>query len=104
MRIRLPELLDNMKGGPWSAERLHKEAGTDAKGDDRLSRSTCYRLVQKQGRVKCFDASVLDVLCDVLGVEPGELFEREAAPKPKASKKAAKRSVETTAPKRPIRS
>ncbi|WP_434480970.1 helix-turn-helix domain-containing protein [Gemmatimonas sp.] len=88
MRLRIPELLDAMPGG-WSAERLHKEAGTDAKGDARLSRSTCYRLVQKQGRVKCFDADVLDVLCDVLGVKPSELLERETAP-PTRAKKATK--------------
>jgi DNA-binding Xre family transcriptional regulator len=39
--------------------------------------STAYRIVRQNGTVKCFDAALLEDLCNVLGVEPDELFERE---------------------------
>ena len=33
------------------------------------------RVARLRGRVKCFDADLLDALCDVLEVIPDELFE-----------------------------
>ena len=39
--------------------------------------STLYRLARRRGRVKYLDSALLDALCDVLGVEPGELLERD---------------------------
>ena len=68
MRLRLPELLDVAGLTPYA---LHKQS------DGRVSLSTAYRLTRNRGRVANFDAELLEALCDVLGVEPGELFERD---------------------------
>jgi DNA-binding Xre family transcriptional regulator len=65
MRLRLPELLPE----GMTAYRLSVESG------GRISLSTAYRLVRLKGRVANFDADMLAALCDVLGVEPGELLE-----------------------------
>jgi DNA-binding Xre family transcriptional regulator len=43
----------------------------------RISLSAAYRYVRLGGRVNSFDAEVLEAMCDVLNVEPGELLERE---------------------------
>lgn len=45
--------------------------------------STAYRLTKLSGRVQNFDAEMLEALCDVLGVEPSELLQREKKRKPK---------------------
>lgn len=68
MRLRLPELLEEAGISPYA---LAKQSG------ERISESTAYRLVRQKGEVQMFDASVLEALCDVLQVEPGDLFERE---------------------------
>jgi DNA-binding Xre family transcriptional regulator len=68
LRLRLPELL---KGRGMTPYALTKASG------GRIGMSTAHRLVQQKGRLKRFDRAVLEVLCDVLDVEPGELFERE---------------------------
>jgi DNA-binding Xre family transcriptional regulator len=70
MRLRLPELL-NERG--MSAYALSKQS----KG--RISMSTAYRMARLSGRVQNFDAELLEALCDVLAVEPGELLERDSA-------------------------
>ena len=70
LRLRLPELLDEREMTPYA---LAKASG------GRISMSTAYRLTRLKGRVETFDRSVLDALCDVLGVGPGELLERAAA-------------------------
>jgi DNA-binding Xre family transcriptional regulator len=72
MRFRIPELLD--------------DAGLTAYGlaqasDGRISLSTAFRLVRLRGNVKTFDAAVMEALCDLLEVEPGDLFERTKTPK-----------------------
>ena len=72
MRLRIPELLTERGLTPY---HLSKRAG------GRISLSTAYRLARLKGRVKTFDAELMEVLCDVLGVGPGELFERDAKPK-----------------------
>jgi DNA-binding Xre family transcriptional regulator len=33
--------------------------------------------VRLEGRVKTFDAELMEALCDVLDVEPGQLLERD---------------------------
>jgi len=43
--------------------------------DGRLSLSAAYRLASDNWR--CLPRDVLDALCDVLSVEPGELLERD---------------------------
>jgi DNA-binding Xre family transcriptional regulator len=66
MRIKLPELLGDMS--PYALAK---------KSEGRISMSTAYRLVRLEGRVKTFDADLLEALCDVLNVGPGELLERD---------------------------
>ena len=44
--------------------------------DGRVSMSTAYRIVRMEGFLATFDAEILDAMCDVFSVEPGELFER----------------------------
>ena len=43
----------------------------------RISMSTIYRLKGKNGRLETFKNDILEALCDVLDVTPGELFERD---------------------------
>jgi len=68
MRVRIPELLEARGLTPYE---LSKQSG------GRVSMSTAYRLNRNEGRAHTFDADLLDALCDVFGVEPGELLERE---------------------------
>ena len=68
VRIRIPELLEE-RG--ISAYALAQRSG------GRISMSAVYRLKDKRGRVQFMDADLLEALCDVLNVEPGELLERE---------------------------
>lgn len=71
VRLRIPELLEEHGLTPY---HLSKQSG------GRISLSTAYRLVRLQGRVRRFEADMLEVLCDVLGVkDPGRLFELEGA-------------------------
>ena len=70
MRLRLPELLTEHKP-PLTADAVAKASG------DRISLSTIYRLNRNRGRVASFDGELLEALCDVFGVEPGKLLERE---------------------------
>ena len=42
-----------------------------------MSMSTAYRIVRMRGRIATFDARLLEAVCDVLRVKPGELFEWE---------------------------
>lgn len=71
VRIRIPELLKAQKPDPWTPYRLSLES----KG--RISMSTAYRLNRNKGRVKTFDGDLLETLCDVFNLEPGELLERD---------------------------
>jgi DNA-binding Xre family transcriptional regulator len=68
VRLRLNALLEEHQLTPYA---LAKRSG------GRISSSTIHRLARQEGRVKLFDADLLDALCDVLGVEPSELLERE---------------------------
>jgi DNA-binding Xre family transcriptional regulator len=77
MRLRIPELLEE-RG--LTAYHLAQQSG------GRISQRIAYRYVELGGRVKCFDANIMDALCDVLGVEPNELFERER-PKSRSRKR-----------------
>jgi DNA-binding Xre family transcriptional regulator len=69
MRVRIPELLEQRGLTPYS---LAMKSGS------RISLSAAHRLARAEGRVKLFSAELLEALCDVLEVEPGELLEREA--------------------------
>lgn len=68
VRLRFPELLEEHDLTPYS---LSKRSG------GRISLSTAYRLARIRGHLKLFQADLLEVLCEVLGVEPGELLERD---------------------------
>ena len=68
MRVRLAELLE-LRG--MTAYAVAQES------EGRISTSALYRLLKSDGRVRLLDADLLDALCDVLEVEPGELLERE---------------------------
>jgi len=68
MRLRIPELLTARTITPYA---LAKRSG------GRVSLSTVYRLVERRGTLQTYSADLLDTLCDVLRVEPGELFERD---------------------------
>jgi DNA-binding Xre family transcriptional regulator len=68
MRLRIPELLAARGMTPYA---LSKHS------DGRVSLSTVYRLVDRRGRLQTYSSDLLDTLCDVLDVEPGELFERD---------------------------
>ncbi len=72
MRLRIPELLIERRLTPYG---LAKASG------GRISLSAAYRLNRSRGRVQFFDADLLEALCDVLDVEPGELLERERTAK-----------------------
>ena len=68
MRLRIPELLSEKKVTPY---RLALDSG------DRISMSTAYRLKRERGKLQTYKSDMLDALCDVLDVTPGELWERE---------------------------
>lgn len=76
MRLRLPELL---KKRGMSAYQFSKAT------NGRVSMSTAYRIVRMRGRLANFDAVLLEAICDVLKVKPGELFGRErVGPQPRS--------------------
>jgi DNA-binding Xre family transcriptional regulator len=77
VRLRLPELLHETG---MTAYRVAKASG------GRINESTLYRLVRAEGRVDFFAAELLEALSDVLGVDPGELLERERS-RPKGKRK-----------------
>lgn len=70
MRLRLPELM--ARRGMTAYQVSKASAG-------RISRSAAYRVVRMNGKLDNFDAEMLEALCDVFGVGPGELLEREGA-------------------------
>lgn len=51
------------------------------RSNGRISRATAYRLTQNRGRARMFDDHLLEALCDIFDLEPGEILEREVAPK-----------------------
>ena len=68
LRLRFPELLDERGMTPYAFSKAT---------EGRVSMSTAYRIVRMRGRLATFDASLLDAICDVLKIKPGQLFERE---------------------------
>lgn len=69
LRLRLPELL---------AEHAVTAYTLAQRSKGRISPSTLYRLVRSRGRVRYLDADLLDALCEVLDLSPGDLLERQA--------------------------
>lgn len=68
VRLRIRELLKK-RGLTYYA--LAKKSG------ERISLSTAYRFKKNDGRLETFGAEMLEALCDIFDVEPGELLERE---------------------------
>lgn len=87
MRLRIPELLTERGLTPYAVAR-------DSEG--RISLSTIYRLKDRRGQLDTFAADMLEALCDVLRVKPGDLFERDengaVAPARHAATSATKRA------------
>lgn len=75
MRLRINDLLKRRGLTPYALARA---------SGGRVSLPMVYRLQRSQGRFTTIKADVLDGLCDVLDVEPGELFERERPTRRKA--------------------
>jgi hypothetical protein len=74
MRLRLPELLADQKpplDTAYGVAMAAKAAGHN------VSLTTIYRINRNGGRVANFDGALLEALCDVFRVGPGELLERE---------------------------
>jgi DNA-binding Xre family transcriptional regulator len=74
MRLRIPELLERRGLTPYALA---------SQSDGRISMSTAYRINRQRGRLKCFDADLVEALCDILRVEPSDLFERAPGKKGK---------------------
>lgn len=68
VRLRISQLLEKRGLSPYALAK---------RSEGRISMSTAYRLVKLDGRVQTFDAGMLEALCDVFDVEPGELLERD---------------------------
>ena len=68
VRLRLPELMEKKGLTAYAVSR---------RSDGRISMSTAYRLARMKGHLHSFNNDMLEALCDVLGVEPGELLERD---------------------------
>jgi DNA-binding Xre family transcriptional regulator len=68
MRLRLPEVLDERGLTGYAVVQL---------ANGRISTTALYRLMQRKGRVRYIDGELLETLCEVLGVEPGDLLERD---------------------------
>jgi DNA-binding Xre family transcriptional regulator len=68
MRMRIPELFAEKKLSPY-------RVSLDSNG--RISMSTAYRLKRVKGRLDTYKNDMIEALCDILDVTPGELFERD---------------------------
>lgn len=69
MRLRIPELM--AAAGLPTAYALAKAT------EGRLSMTNAHHLVEKKGNTRRVDMRTLEILCDVFGVGPGELLERD---------------------------
>lgn len=72
MRLRVRELLTRRQMTPYKLAVL---------SEGRISLSTLYRILRADGYASTFESKLLDAICDVLGVEPGELLERGSSTK-----------------------
>ena len=68
VRLRIPEIFE--ESGLTAYEIAKRSNG-------RIQATTLYRLARRGGAVDLISSDLLESLCDVLDVEPGELLERE---------------------------
>lgn len=61
--------------GKWLDKREISAYELAKQSRGRISQSAAYRLAR--GEWKAISSTVLDALCDVLKVKPGDLFERD---------------------------
>jgi hypothetical protein len=59
------------------AEDDHVPTSSRRRVNGRLTVTTAYRIVAANGHPDRIDMRTLDILCDVFGVGPGELLERD---------------------------
>lgn len=69
MRLRIPELM--AEKGWTTAYQLAKAS----KGQ--MSATNAYNLVEKRGEVASVSMPMLETLCEIFGVEPGDLLQRD---------------------------
>ena len=67
IRLRIPEILK---------ERSLTAHAIALQSEGRINRATLYRLARNGGRVRLLDTELLDALCEVLDMDPGEILER----------------------------
>lgn len=84
MRLRIPELFAERGQTPYQVAR---------DSDKRLTEATLYRIAREKGGVKFVSLGVLQALCDVLKVEPAELFAYERRSVKAAPRKSRRRSA-----------
>lgn len=72
MRLRLPELMATRKPKPLRTAYALAKASNGA-----ISITTAARLVDADNPPARVDLRTLEVLCDIFGVGPGELLERD---------------------------
>jgi hypothetical protein len=75
IRVRLPELLNDEISTAYAIAKSSK---------DRISQSAAHRLVAKRGAVQRYDADLIEALCEMFHVGPGELFELEPVKRKRA--------------------
>lgn len=81
------------RDGIANAHDLAKRSG------GRIPITTAYRLVSHGGRLDKRLAGLLEALCDLFKVEPGELLQREPAPGASPAPRPASRKRSASAPK-----
>lgn len=74
MRLRIRELMAGHNPPLSTAYALEKASREKSA---RIPMSTAHRLVSTKGKPDRVDLRTLDALCDVFGVEPGDLWERD---------------------------
>jgi DNA-binding Xre family transcriptional regulator len=78
IRIRLPELLNKEIPTAYAIAKASR---------DRISQSAAHRLVAKRGAVQRYDADLLEALCEMFKIGPGELLELDVDRKRRARTK-----------------
>jgi len=68
VRLKLPELLDDRGLTAYAVVQ---------QSNGRIKESTLYRLMRGGGTVRYLDTNLLDALCDILDLSPGDLLERD---------------------------
>jgi DNA-binding Xre family transcriptional regulator len=84
MRTRFPELLRDSGLTPYEVAMRSRK---------RITLTKVYRLKKGRGKLPTYDAKMLDALCDIFGVEPSELLERERPRKKAAARTPAPPAV-----------